>query len=61
MLFRSALVELGKTGSGVYQTQTDEIPKARDIIGGAMQEIVQGKASAADAAKAADAELAKLQ
>lgn len=56
-----ALIELGKTGSGVYQTQTDDVPKARDIIGGAMQEIVQGKASAADAAKAADVELAKLQ
>lgn len=56
-----ALVELGKTGIGVYQSPTDDVPKARDIIGGAMQEIVQGKATALEAAKAADAELAKLQ
>jgi multiple sugar transport system substrate-binding protein len=56
-----ALIELGKTGTGVYQTQTDEIPKAREIIGGAMQDIVQGKATPVEAAKAADAELAKLQ
>ena len=32
-----------------------------DIIGGAMQQIVLGKASPEEAAKAADAELAKLQ
>ena len=56
-----ALVELGKTGIGVYQSPTDDVPKARDIIGGAMQEIVQGKATPLEAAKAADAELAKLQ
>lgn len=56
-----ALIELGKTGIGVYQTQTDEVPKAREIIGGAMQDVVQGKATALEAAKAADAELAKLQ
>lgn len=56
-----ALMELGRTGTGVYQSKTDDIPKARDIIGGAMQEIVQGNASALDAAKAADAELAKLR
>ncbi|BAT61925.1 putative ABC transporter-binding protein precursor [Variibacter gotjawalensis] len=55
-----ALIELGKTGTGVYQTNTDRVPEARDIIGGAMQAIYQGK-SPAEAAKTADAELAKLQ
>ena len=57
-----ALIEIGRTGTGVYQSPTDRIPEARDIIGGAMQQIVLGKASrATEAAQAADAELAKLQ
>ena len=56
-----ALIELGRTGTGVYQSPTDRIPEARDMIGGAMQQIVQGKATPAEAAKAADVELAKLQ
>jgi multiple sugar transport system substrate-binding protein len=56
-----ALIELGRTGTGVYQSPTDRIPEARDLIGGAMQQVVQGKATAAEAAKAADVELAKLQ
>jgi multiple sugar transport system substrate-binding protein len=56
-----SLVELGRTGTGVYQTQTDRIPEARDLIGGAMQAIYQNKATALEAAKTADAELAKLQ
>ncbi len=56
-----ALVEIGRTGTGVYQPPTDRVPEARDIIGGAMQQVVQGRATAAEAARAADAELAKLQ
>jgi multiple sugar transport system substrate-binding protein len=56
-----ALIEIGRTGTGVYQSPTDRIPEARDLIGGAMQQVVQGKATALEAAKAADAELAKLQ
>jgi multiple sugar transport system substrate-binding protein len=56
-----ALIELGRTGTGVYQTPTERIPEARDLIGGAMQQIVQGKATPEEAARAADAELAKLQ
>jgi multiple sugar transport system substrate-binding protein len=56
-----ALIEIGRTGTGVYQSPTDRVPEARDIIGGAMQQIVQGKATAQEAAQAADAELAKLQ
>ena len=40
-----ALIEIGRTGTGVYQSPTDRIPEARDIIGGAMQQIVLGKAS----------------
>jgi multiple sugar transport system substrate-binding protein len=56
-----ALIDIGRTGTGVYQSPTDRVPEARDIIGGAMQQIVQGKATAQEAAQAADAELAKLQ
>lgn len=56
----NALIEIGKTGTGVYQSPTDRIPEARDIIGTAVQEIVQG-ATVADAAKKADEALAKLQ
>jgi multiple sugar transport system substrate-binding protein len=55
-----ALIEIGKTGTGVYQSPTDRIPEARDIIGTAVQEIVQG-AAPADAARKADEALAKLQ
>jgi len=56
-----ALVELGRTGTGVYQSPTDRIPEARDMIGNAVQQVVLGRASARDAACAADAELARLQ
>ncbi len=55
-----ALIEIGKTGTGVYQSPTDRVPEARDLIGGAVQEIIQG-ANPADAAKKADEALAKLQ
>ena len=58
---RTRLIEIGRTGTGVYQSPTDRVPEARDIIGGAMQAIVQGRATPIDAAQAADAELAKLQ
>lgn len=56
-----ALIEIGRTGTGVYQTPTDRIPEARDMIGNAVQQVVLSRASARDAACAADAELAKLQ
>jgi multiple sugar transport system substrate-binding protein len=55
-----SLIEIGKTGTGVYQSPTERVPEARDIIGTAVQEIVQG-ASPADAARKADEALAKLQ
>lgn len=56
-----ALVEIGRTGTGVYQTPTERIPEARDIIGNVVQQVVLGRASARDAACAADVELARLQ
>lgn len=56
-----ALVEIARTGNGVYQTKTDRIPESRDLIGNAVQQVVLGRASARDAACAADAELARLQ
>jgi multiple sugar transport system substrate-binding protein len=55
-----SLIEIGKTGTGVYQSPTERVPEARDIIGTAVQEIVQG-ASPVDAARKADEALAKLQ
>jgi multiple sugar transport system substrate-binding protein len=55
-----SLIEIGKTGTGVYQSPTERVPEARDIIGTAIQEIYQG-ASPADAARKADEALAKLQ
>ena len=56
-----ALIQIGRTGTGVYQPPTDRIPEARDVIGNAVQQVILGRASARDAACAADAELAKLQ
>lgn len=56
-----ALVEIGRTGNGFYQTKTDRIPEARDLIGNAVQQVVLGRATMHDAACAADADLAKLQ
>jgi multiple sugar transport system substrate-binding protein len=56
-----ALVEIGRTGTGVYQSPTDRVPEARDIIGNAMQQIVLGRAAARDAVCAADPDLARLQ
>ena len=56
-----SLVNVARIGTGVYQSPTDRIPEARDLIGGAIQQIVLGQASVKDAACATDAELAKLQ
>lgn len=56
-----ALVEIGKTGTGMYQTNTPRIPEAREIIGRAVQEVVLGQKSVKDAACAADVDLAKLE
>jgi multiple sugar transport system substrate-binding protein len=56
-----SLVAIAGIGTGVYQSPTDRVPEARDMIGNAVQQVVLGQASAHDAACAADAELAKLQ
>jgi multiple sugar transport system substrate-binding protein len=56
-----SLVTIARIGTSVYQSPTDRVPEARDLIGGAIQKIVLGQATAKDAACAADAELAKLQ
>lgn len=55
-----ALIEIGRTGTAVYQTPTDRVPQARDIIGRAVQEIVLGQKTAKQAACDADKELATL-
>jgi multiple sugar transport system substrate-binding protein len=56
-----ALVEIGKTGTGFYQTKTDRIPESRELIGRAVQEVFLGQRPAKEAACAADQDLAKLQ
>ena len=56
-----ALVELGRDGSGVMQPPTDRVPEARQEIGQAVQQVVLGRATPQEAARVADAELAKLQ
>ena len=56
-----ALVQLGREGSGVFQPPTDRIPEAREKIGDAVQQVILGRATPAEAARAADEELAKLQ
>ncbi|WP_043358924.1 ABC transporter substrate-binding protein [Belnapia sp. F-4-1] len=56
-----ALVQLGREGSGVFQPPTDRIPEAREKIGDAVQQVVLGRATPAEAARMADEELAKIQ
>jgi len=56
-----ALIEIGRTGTGVYQIPTDRIPEARDITGNAIQQMVLGRGTPHDIACAADTEAAKLQ
>ena len=56
----AALIELGRTGVSVYQSPTERIPEAREIIGRAVQEAVLGQKSAKDAACDSDRDLEKL-
>jgi multiple sugar transport system substrate-binding protein len=56
-----ALVQLGREGTGVFQPPTDRIPEAREKIGDAVQQVILGRATPAEAARTADEELAKLQ
>ena len=56
-----SLVTIARIGTSVYQSPTDRAPEARDLIGGAIQQIVLGQASVKDAACSTDVELAKLQ
>jgi multiple sugar transport system substrate-binding protein len=55
-----SLVQIGKTGTGVYQSPTERVPEARDLIGTAVQQIVQGS-NPLEVAKTTDEALAKLQ
>jgi multiple sugar transport system substrate-binding protein len=56
-----SLVTIARIGTSVYQSPTDRVPEAREIIGNIIQQVVLGQANVHDAACAADAELAKLQ
>jgi len=56
----NSLTEIGKTGTGVYQSPTERVPEARDLIGTAVQQIIQG-GNPAEVAKTTDEALSKLQ
>ena len=56
-----ALVQIGREGTGVFQPPTDRVPEAREKIGDAVQAVVLGRATPAEAARTADTELARLQ
>ncbi|MEO8060587.1 MAG: sugar ABC transporter substrate-binding protein [Burkholderiales bacterium] len=57
----NALIEISKTGTAISYPPTDRVIEAREIVGGAVQKIFLGQATAHDAMCQADADLAKLQ
>lgn len=57
----NALVQLGREGTGVYQTRTDRIPESRELIGRMVQELVLGQKTYEQACADADRDLARLQ
>ena len=56
-----SLVQIGREGTSAFQPPTDRIAEAREKIGDAIQQIYLGRANPAEAARALDEELAKLQ
>ena len=56
-----SLVEISKTGTAVSFPPTDRVIEAREIVGGGVQKIFLGQASARDAMCQVDEALAKLQ
>lgn len=56
-----ALIEISKTGTAISYPPTDRVIEAREMVGGAVQKIFLGQASAKDAMCQVDVDLAKLQ
>jgi multiple sugar transport system substrate-binding protein len=56
----NALVEISKTGTSVSFPPTERIIEAREIVGGGVQKVFLGQASARDAMCQVDADVAKL-
>lgn len=56
-----SLVEISKTGTAISYPPTDRVIEAREIVGGGVQKIFLGQASARDAMCQVDEALAKLQ
>ncbi len=57
----NALSEISKTGTSVSFPPTERVIEAREIVGGGVQKIFLGQASAKDAMCQVDADVAKLQ
>jgi multiple sugar transport system substrate-binding protein len=56
----NALVEISKTGTSVSFPPTERVIEAREIVGGGVQKVFLGQASAKDAMCQVDADVAKL-
>lgn len=57
----SSLIEISRTGTAISYPPTDRVIEAREIVGGGVQKIFLGQASARDAMCQVNADLAKLQ
>ncbi len=57
----NSLIEISKTGTAVSFPPTDRVIEARETVGGGVQRIFLGQASARDSMCQVDADLAKLQ
>jgi multiple sugar transport system substrate-binding protein len=57
----NALIEISKTGTSISYPPTERVIEAREALGGGVQKVFLGQASAKDAMCQVDAEVAKLQ
>ena len=57
----NSLIEISKTGTAISYPPTDRVIEARETVGGGIQKIFLGQASARDSMCQVDADLLKLQ
>jgi multiple sugar transport system substrate-binding protein len=57
----NSLIEISRTGTSVSYPPTDRVIEARELVGGGVQKIFLGQASAKDAMCQANADIVKLQ
>lgn len=57
----NSLIEISRTGTAISYPPTDRVIEARETVGGGVQKIFLGQATARDAMCQVDADLAKLQ